>query len=152
MRPVEPSRHFWQGNCSVEGRGSTRPAHHITNQQIHNAMKTIFKVLIPAVALILFSCAASFASVKSSAYASEEMTVIASADGEVSVVLKEVGPNKVKVIKVIRTYLNVELRDAKDLVDSVEKGPVTVAKSMAPDQAAKMKAELEEAGAKVEVK
>ena len=115
-------------------------------------MKTILKALIPVVALILCSAAAASASSTTSLSTAPETTTLAAAEGEVSVVLKEVGPNKVKVIKVIRTYLNVELRDAKDLVDAVEKGPVTVAKSMAPDQAAKMKAELEEAGAKVEIK
>lgn len=65
------------------------------------------------------------------------------------VVLQEVGPNKVNVIKVVRELTGLGLKEAKDLVDGAPK-PVKEAIAEADAEGAKKK--LEEAGAKVEVK
>ena len=68
---------------------------------------------------------------------------------EFNVVMTGFGENKVGVIKVIRGITGLGLKEAKDLVEGV---PSTVKEAVSKDEAAKIKAELEEAGAKVEVK
>ena len=76
------------------------------------------------------------------AAASEEQT-------EFSAVLSEVGPNKIPVIKVVRELTGLGLKEAKDLVDAA---PKPVKEGIAKDEADKIKAALEEQGAKVEIK
>ena len=68
---------------------------------------------------------------------------------EFTVMLTEVGANKVSVIKVVREITGLGLKEAKDLVDGAPK-PVKEGISKADAEAAKKK--LEEAGAKVELK
>ena len=68
---------------------------------------------------------------------------------EFSAVLTEVGPNKIPVIKVVRELTGLGLKEAKDLVDAA---PKPVKEAVARDEAEKIKAALEEQGAKVEVK
>ena len=68
---------------------------------------------------------------------------------EFSAVLIEVGPNKIPVIKVVRELTGLGLKEAKDLVDA---SPKPVKEGVAKDEADKIKAALEEVGAKVEIK
>ena len=68
---------------------------------------------------------------------------------EFSAVLSEVGPNKIPVIKVVRELTGLGLKEAKDLVDAA---PKPVKEGVAKDEAEKIKAALEEQGAKVEIK
>jgi large subunit ribosomal protein L7/L12 len=68
---------------------------------------------------------------------------------EFSAVLVEVGPNKIPVIKVVRELTGLGLKEAKDLVDAA---PKPIKEGVARDEADKVKAALEEQGAKVEVK
>jgi large subunit ribosomal protein L7/L12 len=68
---------------------------------------------------------------------------------EFSAVLTEVGPNKIPVIKVVRELTALGLKEAKDLVDAA---PKPVKEGVARDEAEKIKAALEEQGAKVEIK
>jgi large subunit ribosomal protein L7/L12 len=68
---------------------------------------------------------------------------------EFNVIMTAFGENKVGVIKAIRTITGLGLKEAKDLVEGV---PSTVKEAVSKDEAAKIKKELEEAGAKVEVK
>ena len=65
------------------------------------------------------------------------------------VILAEVGPNKINVIKVVREITGLGLKEAKDLVDG---GPKPVKEGAGKDDAEAIKAKLEEAGAKVELK
>lgn len=65
------------------------------------------------------------------------------------VVLKEVGTNKLQVIKTVRASTNLGLKEAKDLV---EKAPQTVKTGATKEEADKLKKELEASGAKVELK
>jgi large subunit ribosomal protein L7/L12 len=65
------------------------------------------------------------------------------------VVLTGVGDKKIQVIKVVRAATGLGLKEAKDLVDGA---PGTVKDGLAKDDAEKLKAELEEAGATVELK
>jgi len=68
---------------------------------------------------------------------------------EFSAVLSEVGPNKIPVIKVVRELTGLGLKEAKDLVDAA---PKPVKEGIGKDEADKIKAALEEQGAKVEIK
>lgn len=65
------------------------------------------------------------------------------------VILKEAGANKINVIKVVRAATNLGLKEAKDMVDAT---PKQVKEGISKEDAEKLKKELEEAGAKVEVK
>ena len=65
------------------------------------------------------------------------------------VVLTGTGDKKIQVIKVVRAATGLGLKEAKDLVDGA---PGTVKEALAKDEADKLKAELEEAGASVELK
>jgi len=68
---------------------------------------------------------------------------------EFNVILKEIGPNKINVIKAVRELTSLGLKEAKELVDSA---PKPVKEGVSKDEANAAKAKLEEAGAKVEVK
>ena len=68
---------------------------------------------------------------------------------EFTVVLANAGANKIQVIKELRALTNLGLKEAKDLVEGA---PKTVKESATKDEAANIKAKLEAAGAKVEVK
>jgi large subunit ribosomal protein L7/L12 len=65
------------------------------------------------------------------------------------VTLKEAGANKIGVIKVVRSATGLGLKEAKDLVDGA---PKMVKENISKEDSEKLKKELEEAGAKVEVK
>ncbi|MDI3340215.1 MAG: 50S ribosomal protein L7/L12 [Sphaerobacter sp.] len=65
------------------------------------------------------------------------------------VVLAEVGPNKIQVIKAVRELTSLGLKEAKDLVESA---PKAVKEGVSKEEAEAAKAKLEEAGAKVELK
>jgi large subunit ribosomal protein L7/L12 len=68
---------------------------------------------------------------------------------EFAVTLKEAGAKKIQVIKVVRELTGLGLKEAKDLVDGA---PSVVKSGVSKDEAAAMKAKLEEQGAGVEVK
>lgn len=68
---------------------------------------------------------------------------------EFNVVLTSFGANKVGVIKVVRALTGLGLKEAKDLVEGV---PATVKEDANKEESEKMKKELEEAGASVELK
>ncbi|HEX4379283.1 MAG TPA: 50S ribosomal protein L7/L12 [Candidatus Acidoferrum sp.] len=68
---------------------------------------------------------------------------------EFTVVLTDVGGNKINVIKAVREVTSLGLKEAKDLVDGA---PKTVKEGISKDEAATIKKKFEDAGAKVEVK
>ncbi|KAF0226019.1 MAG: large subunit ribosomal protein L7/L12 [Erysipelotrichaceae bacterium] len=68
---------------------------------------------------------------------------------EVDVILKEVGPSKVGVIKAVREITGLGLVEAKGLVD---KTPMAIKEKVKPEEAAEFKKILEAAGAVVEIK
>lgn len=65
------------------------------------------------------------------------------------VVLKEIGPNKIQVIKAVRAETSLGLKEAKALVDGA---PKSVKEGVAKDEAEKTKKALEDAGAVAELK
>ncbi len=69
--------------------------------------------------------------------------------GTVDVILAESGDKKIQVIKVVRAATGLGLKEAKALVDEA---PKPVKEGVEKEEADKLKAELEEAGAKVELK
>lgn len=76
------------------------------------------------------------------AEAAEEQT-------EFTVVLKDFGKQKIKVIKEVRAITNLGLKEAKEMVESV---PAEVVKEVPKEEAEEVKKKLEEAGATVEIK
>ena len=84
------------------------------------------------------------------------VVVAAAADGagaaekdEFDVELTSAGASKVKVIKVVREVTGLGLKEAKELVD---KAPAPLKEKVSKEEAAQLKAQLEEAGAEVELK
>ncbi len=75
------------------------------------------------------------------AAAAEEQT-------EFSLVLKEIGANKINVIKVVREVTSLGLREAKELVEAA---PTAVKDSITKDEASEIQKKLEEAGASVAI-
>lgn len=68
---------------------------------------------------------------------------------EFDVVMKDIGGNKIAVIKAIRAITSLGLKEAKDMVEGA---PVTVKEAVSKDEAETIKKQLEEAGATVETK
>jgi len=81
--------------------------------------------------------------------AAAEAAPAAEEQTEFTATLTEIGPNKIPVIKVVRELTGLGLKEAKDLVDAA---PKPVKEGIARDEAEKIKAALEEQGAKVEIK
>ena len=121
----------------------------LTNEQIIEAIAS--KSVIEIVELITameekfgVSAAAAVAAAPAggAVAAAEEKT-------EFDVVLAEAGANKVAVIKAVRGATGLGLKEAKDLVESA---PAVLKEGIAKAEAEALKKELEEAGAKVEIK
>ena len=68
---------------------------------------------------------------------------------EFEVNLKEIGPNKISVIKAVREVTSLGLREAKELVESA---PAAIKEGIAREEANEIKGKLEEAGAAVAIK
>jgi large subunit ribosomal protein L7/L12 len=97
---------------------------------------------VTAAAPVAFAGAAPAAAGAAPAAEAEEQT-------EFTATLTEIGPNKIPVIKVVRELTGLGLKEAKDLVDAA---PKAVKEGVTKDEAEKIKAALEEQGAKVEIK
>ena len=109
--------------------------------ELIEAFKTKFNVTIAA-APVGGGAPAAGGGGAAAAPAAEEQT-------EFTVNLKEAGAKKIQVIKVVRELTGLGLKEAKDLVDGA---PQTVKSGVSKDEAAQVKAKLEEQGATVEVK
>ena len=66
--------------------------------------------------------------------------------------LKEVGAKKIEVIKLVRDITQKGLKDSKDVVDAIEKGPQVIKENVKKEEAEDIKKKFEAAGAKVELK
>jgi large subunit ribosomal protein L7/L12 len=108
--------------------------------ELIEAFKSKFNVTIAAAPV--GGGAAPAAGGAGAAPAAEEKT-------EFDVVLADAGAKKIQVIKVVRELTGLGLKEAKDLVDGA---PQTLKSGVSKDEAATVKAKLEEQGAKVEVK
>jgi len=108
--------------------------------ELVEAFKTKFNVTVSAAPV--GAAPAGGGAGAGAAAAAEEQT-------EFAVTLKEAGAKKIQVIKVVRELTGLGLKEAKDLVDGA---PSVVKSGVNKDEAAAMKAKLEEQGASVEVK
>jgi len=108
--------------------------------ELIEAFKSKFNVTIAAAAPAAAPAAGGGGG--AAAAAAEEKT-------EFDVVLKDSGAKKIQVIKVVRELTGLGLKEAKDMVDGA---PQTVKAGVSKDEAATIKAKLEEQGAAVEVK
>jgi len=106
--------------------------------ELVKAMETKFGISAAAPVAV----AAAPTSAAAPAAAAEEKT-------EFSVILTDVGANKINVIKAVRELTNLGLKESKDLVEAA---PKAIKENVNKDDAAAAKAKLEAAGAKVEVK
>jgi large subunit ribosomal protein L7/L12 len=107
--------------------------------ELIDAFKSKFNVTISAAPVAAPAAGGAGAA---AAPAAEEQT-------EFTVTLKAAGAKKIQVIKVVRELTGLGLKEAKDLVDAA---PSAVKSAVTKDEAAAMKAKLEEQGAEVEVK
>jgi large subunit ribosomal protein L7/L12 len=105
--------------------------------ELVEAMEQKFGVSAAAVAAVAAPAAAGGA-----AAAAEEKT-------EFNVILASFGENKVGVIKAVRAITGLGLKEAKEMVEGA---PSSVKEGVSKDEAASIKKQLEEAGAKVELK
>ena len=112
----------------------------LTNEQIIEAIAS--KSVTEIVELIAAMEEKFGVSAAAVAAAAEEKT-------EFDVVLAEAGANKVAVIKAVRGATGLGLKEAKDLVESA---PANLKEGISKEEAEALKKELEEAGAKVEIK
>ena len=108
--------------------------------ELKNALEEAWGVT--AAAPVAVAAAPGAAPAGDGAAAAEEQTAF-------DVVLTGAGQQKIQVIKVVRAITGLGLKEAKDLVDSA---PKPVKEGIAQDEADSIKAQLEEAGAEVEVK
>ena len=81
--------------------------------------------------------------------AATEAAPVAEEQTEFTATITEIGPNKIPVIKVVRELTGLGLKEAKDLVDAT---PKAVKEGVTREESEKIKAALEEVGAKVEIK
>jgi large subunit ribosomal protein L7/L12 len=95
------------------------------------------------------TAAAPAAAAAAPAAAEAAPAAVAEEQTEFTATLTEIGPNKIPVIKVVRELTGLGLKEAKDLVDA---SPKAVKEGVTKDEAEKIKAALEEQGAKVEIK
>ena len=120
----------------------------LTNEQIIEAIasKSVTEIVELITAMEdkfgVSAAAAVAAAPAAGAAAVEEKT-------EFDVVLAEAGANKVAVIKAVRGATGLGLKEAKDLVESA---PANLKEGVSKEEAEALKKELEEAGAKVEIK
>ncbi len=97
---------------------------------------------VSAAAPVAVAAAPAAGAAPAAAPAAEEQT-------EFDVILKETGPDKIKVIKVVRELTGLGLRESKEAVDGA---PSEIRKGVSKEEAQAAKAKLEEVGAVVEVK
>ena len=102
------------------------------------ALQTEFGVSAPA----LVAAPAAAAEAAAPAPVAEEKT-------EFTVILKEIGANKISVIRAVRELTTLGLKEAKDFVESA---PQTIKEGIGKEEAATVKQKLEAAGATVEIK
>ncbi|MCH8893015.1 MAG: 50S ribosomal protein L7/L12 [Chloroflexi bacterium] len=106
------------------------------------ALEEEFGISAAAPVAVAAAPAAGGAAADGAAAAAEEQS-------EFEVNLKEIGPNKISVIKAVREVTSLGLREAKELVESA---PAAIKEGIAREEANEIKGKLEEAGAAVEIK
>jgi len=124
----------------------------LSNAEIIEALKS--KTLLEVAELVkmaeeAFGVSAAPVAVAGGAAPAAAAAAPAEEKTEFTVILKDAGADKIKVIKEVRAITNLGLKEAKDLVEGA---PKEVVKDVSKDDAAKFKKQLEAVGAVVEVK
>ena len=122
----------------------------LTNEQIIEAIasKSVTEI-VELIAAMEEKFGVSAAAAVAAAPAAGGAAAAAEEKTEFDVVLAEAGANKVAVIKAVRGATGLGLKEAKDLVESA---PANLKEGISKEEAEALKKELEEAGAKVEIK
>lgn len=122
----------------------------LTNEQIIEAIasKSVTEI-VELIAAMEEKFGVSAAAVAAAPAAGGAAAAAAEEKTEFDVVLAEAGANKVAVIKAVRGATGLGLKEAKDLVESA---PANLKEGVSKEEAEALKKELEEAGAKVEIK
>jgi len=125
----------------------------VTQQQVVEYIKGItvleLSQLVKTLETELGVSAAAAVAVAAPAGAGGGAAAAAEEKTEFTVVLTDIGGNKINTIKVVREVTSLGLKEAKDLVESA---PKPIKEGVTKDEAAAIKKKFEEAGAKVEVK
>ncbi len=110
-------------------------------------MKTkLLRITMGGLFLAVFAVVPAYPAVPSEMV---ETTAVSENAATYTVILKEVGPNKVKVVKILRSILGIELKDAYNMVNEV---PKVIKENATAEEVETLKSELEAAGASVEIK
>ena len=124
----------------------------MTKEEIINAVKSMTVVELAELVKALeaeFGVSAAVATVAAAPAAVAAAAPPAEEKTEFTVILKEIGANKINVIKAVREVTTLGLKEAKDLVEGA---PKPVKEAVSKEEAATVKQKLEAAGAVVEVK
>ena len=124
----------------------------MTKDQILDAIKNMNVVELADMVKVLedeFGVSAAAPVAVAVAPTAAEAAVPEEEQTEFEVTLREIGPNKINVIKAVREVTSLGLREAKELVESA---PTAIKEAIPRDEADDIKGKLEEAGAAVEVK
>lgn len=114
----------------------------MTVLDVSDLVKALEKEFGVTAAAPVATVAAALAQEKAAAPAAEEQS-------EFTVILKEIGPNKINVIKAVREVTSLGLKEAKDLVEGA---PKPVKEGVKKEEATAIKQKLEAAGATAEMK
>ena len=106
----------------------------------------LLTIMFSGLFLAMFAGVPTYSAVPAS---DTETAMVSDEADSYTVILKEVGPKKVKVVKIIRSVLDIELKAAYDLVNAA---PVALKTDADAELAQTLKNELEAAGATVEIK
>ena len=132
--------------------GSSTKAKAITKDELIAAIKEMSVLELSELVKALeaeFSVSAAAPVAVSVPAVSAEPTPAEEEQQEFTIILKEIGANKISVIKAVREVTTLGLREAKDLVESA---PVAVKEGVSKEEAQALKGKLEETGATVEIK
>ena len=122
----------------------------ITKEDILNAIAEMTVMdIVDLISAMEEKCGGTAAAAVAAAPAAAGPVAAAEEQTEFDVVLTDAGANKVAVIKVVRAVTGLGLKEAKEAVDGA---PSTLKEGVAKEEAEKIKAELEGAGAKAELK
>jgi len=140
-QPAPPTKEKVKVSPAIEGIMNTiKKLSVLELSELVKALEAEFGV--SAAAPVLAAAPAAAASAEATAPAAEEQT-------EFSVILKEIGANKISVIKAVREVTTLGLKESKDLVESA---PKAVKEGVNKEEAATVKEKLEAAGATAEIK
>lgn len=134
---------------SASAKKAEKPSAEISTEDIMAAIKTMTVLeLSELVKTLEDEFGVSAAAPVAAAAAPAEAAAVAEEKTEFNVILKDIGANKISVIRAVRELTSLGLKESKDLVESA---PTPVKEGVNKDEAGAAKQKLEEAGATVDV-